>query len=168
VRALPADLADLATFAYLTGWRKGEVLALEWRDVTLDRRGGTIVGATVSLPAARSKNKKSRKVVARDALLDVLLRRVAVRRLDCPQVFHRDGTAVRSFRRTWLTACKAVGVDGLLFHDLRRSAVRNMVRAGVPELVAMRISGHRTRSVFDRYDITSEADLEAAAEQTSR
>jgi integrase len=126
------------------------------------------VGATVRLPAANSRNKKSRKVVARDTPLDVLLRRVAVRRLDCPQVFHRDGTAVRSFRRAWLAAYTAAGIDGLLFHDLRRSAVRNMVRAGVPERVAMRISGHRTRSVFDRYDITSEADLERAAEQTSR
>src|SRR5262249_4363798 len=104
----------------------------------------------------------------RDALLDVLLRRVAVRRLDCPYVFHRDGTPVRSFRRAWLTACKQAGVEGKVFHDLRRSGVRNMVRAGVPELVAMRISGHRTRSVFDRYDITSEDDLKAAAEQTSR
>ena len=165
---LAADLADLAIFAYLTGWRKGEVLGLEWRHVTLDRRAGAIVGATVTLPAARSKNKKARKVVLRDALLDVLLRRVAVRRLDCPYVFHRDGTPVRSFRRAWLTACKQAGVEGKVFHDLRRSGVRNMVRAGVPELVAMRISGHRTRSVFDRYDITSEADLEAAAEQTSR
>jgi integrase len=165
---LPPDLVDLATFAYLTGWRKGEVLGLEWRHVTLDRRGGTVVGATVTLPASRSKNKRVRKVILRDTLLDVLLRRVAVRRLDCPYVFHRDGTPVRSFRRAWLTACKQAGVEGKLFHDLRRSGVRNMVRAGVPELVAMRISGHRTRSVFDRYDITSEADLEAAAEQTSR
>src|SRR5262249_5835491 len=131
-------------------------------------RGGAIVGATVTLPATRSKNKKVRKVVLRDALLEVLLRRVAARRLDCPHVFHRDGTPVRSFRRAWLTACEQARLRAQVFRDVRRSGVRNMVRAGVPELVAMRISGHPTRSVFDRYDITSEADLEADAEQTSR
>jgi integrase len=166
---LPADLADLATFAYLTGWRRGEVLTLEWRDVTLERtRQGDIVGGTIRLRAQHSKNKRPRVSALRGELLEVLQRRVVARRLDCAQVFHRDGKAVRSFRTAWAIACETAGIPGLLFHDLRRSAVRNMVRAGVPERVAMRISGHRTRSVFDRYDITSETDLEAAAEQTSR
>jgi integrase len=158
----------VATFAYLTGWRKGEVLALEWRDVTLDRtREGAILGGTVRLRAQHSKNKRPRVVALRGALLELMERRVACRQLDCLRVFHRAGGRV-PVRKAWAAACAATGFAGLLFHDLRRSAVRNMVRAGVPERVAMRISGHRTRSVFDRYDITSEADLEAAAEQTSR
>jgi integrase len=69
---------------------------------------------------------------------------------------------VTDFRRTWRTLAKAAGMPGLHLHDLRRSAVRNMVRAGVSKHVAKRISGHATDSIFDRYDITDESDLAEA------
>jgi hypothetical protein len=77
----------------------------------------------------------------------------------CPWVFHRDGRQVRGwYYDAWHAACRQAGVPGRLVHDLRRSAVRNLVRAGVSEQVAMTITGHKTRSVFDRYHIVSSSD----------
>lgn len=159
---LQSDLAEAATFAYFTGWRRGEVVSLEWKRVTLGADRGTIL-----LPPARSKNKKPRVVVLTGELLALLRKRSDARQLACPYVFHRQGKALRDFRTSWRNACEAAGFAGRLFHDLRRSAVRNMIRAQVPEKVAMCVSGHETRSVFDRYNIVSEDDIAAALDRTT-
>jgi integrase len=167
VDALPDDLRDFCRFGYLSGWRRGELASLRWADV--DREGGVL-----RLRPEASKNGRGRTLVLVRELAAIIERRWTARAvlgagstMVSPFVFHRNGRRIVDFRKAWASACEAAGVPGRLFHDLRRTAVRNMVRAGVAERVAMEVSGHRTRSVFDRYNIVSEADLRAAVERTS-
>jgi len=80
-------------------------------------------------------------------------------RPDCPWVFQRDGEPIRDFRGAWASATKRAGCEGLRFHDLRRSAVRNMMRAGFDRKRAMAISGHKTEATFERYNIVGGRDL---------
>jgi len=82
-----------------------------------------------------------------------------------PWVFHREGRQVRDFRGAWKGACERAGVPGRLVHDLRRTAVRNLERAGVPRSVAMKLTGHKTESVYRRYAIVSEADLSVGVQK---
>ncbi len=170
--SLPAYLAGLVTFAYKTGWRLSEITGLTWDRVDLDN-------GIVTLNPGETKNDQGRTVY-----LDEELRKTFVALLESrkkgssvlPQVFlNEDGKdCVKRFDKAWASACIkagfwAWGEDGKhkiptkLFHDLRRTAVRNMVRAGIPERVAMMISGHKTRSVFDRYNIVSDTDLKEAS-----
>jgi integrase len=153
------DVAPLAEFMYLTGWRRSEAVRLEWRNVDF--------GAGV-LRIEDSKNGEPRTLPFR-ALPDLgaLLTRQRERTaaveqaegLIVPYVFHRRGRFIRNFRRAWMSACKAGGVPGRLVHDFRRTAARNLSRAGVSERVIMALCGWKTRSVFDRYRIVNEADL---------
>lgn len=155
---LPNYLKDPVTFLYLSGWRVSEMRQLEWRDVDL-------AGKVVRLRPETSKNKDGRVLPLREELLEVFQRAKERRQPDCPWVFHLEGQKIGDFKKAWKTACKAAGLEGTLVHDLRRTAIRNMVRAGIPERVAMSLSGHKTRNIFDRYNIVSEADLAQAAEQ---
>jgi len=84
-----------------------------------------------------------------------------------PLVFHRSGRRIDSFRRSWKKACEKAGLPGPLFHDLRRSAVRNLERAGVPRSVAMKLTGHKTESIYRRYAIVAESDLRDAGAKLS-
>ena len=168
-KVLPGYLQPVVTFAYYTGWRRREILSLRWSQVDLPAR-------TVRLDPGTTKSKEGRTVALEGELLGVVQGQLERRKvaeipgqsptLLCPYVFHRNGRPIRDFRAAWDTACKGTGLAGRLFHDFRRAAVRNMIRAGVPERVAMTLSGHRTRSVFDRYNIVSEEDLKEAARKT--
>jgi integrase len=168
---LPPEVAPVAEFAYLTGWRKGEILGLTWSQVDF-------TAGMVRLEPGSTKNDDGR-VFPFSALpaLGALLTRQreytrAVER-ETGQivrwVFHRQGDAVRYFRRAWVAACRAAGfvrVDpttmtprgSKLFHDFRRTAVRNLERAGVSRSVAMKLTGHKTESVYRRYAIVAESD----------
>jgi integrase len=159
--ALPDDdLRDFTEWAYWTGMRKGESAALTW--ATCDRETWTL-----RLHARDAKTGKGRVLALDGPLRAIMERRLRARRLDTPLIFHRDGAPVGDFRKAWGSACRATGLSGRLFHDLRRTGVRNLVRAGVPQSVAMAISGHRTDSVFRRYDITSETDLREAVRKVT-
>ena len=163
VRAhLPAPVRPVVTFAYLTGWRiRSEALPLQWRHVDLN-------AGIVRLEPGTTKNKEGRVFPfaalpeLRSLLQDQRRATTAIetdRHMICRWVFHRNGRRIKSFRTAWTDACKAGKVDGRIPHDFRRTAVRNLERARVSRSVAMKLTGHKTESVYRRYAIVSESDL---------
>lgn len=185
--ALPDYLKPVVTFAYHTGWRSGEILNLTWDKV--DLKEGIIV-----LNPGETKNEGARTVYLNEELLKEMKALQSKRQLNCPYVFSYNGNKIKSIKTVWRTACIKAGLcepykdangnpvvkklkkgkvkekivmkPTKLFHDFRRTGVRNMVRAGIPERVAMMISGHKTRSVFERYNIVSDQDLREAARKS--
>lgn len=168
---LAPDLQVITDLAYTYGWRmQSEILVLERRQLDLTER-------TLRVDPGTTKNDEGRVVYLTPALAEALA--VQVKRVEqlgrklgqiIPFLFlhlrgaHR-GERIRDFRKAWATACKAAGIAGRLRHDFRRTAVRNMVNRGVVERVAMTVTGHKTRAVFDRYHIVSPADVRDVAEK---
>ena len=170
---LPPEIRPVIQFAAITGWRVAdEVLPLEWRQVNFDT-------SEVTLDVHTTKNDEGRVFPMTTDLRALLqAQHVEHERLKkaghiCPYVFFREVAEGRggekkprriiSFTKAWRSACMKAGCPGRIPHDLRRSAIRAFVRAGVPERVAMELSGHKTRSTFERYNIVSETDLRDAA-----
>jgi len=168
--ALPDYVKAVVSLAYHSGWRKEEILS---RTIDkLDMNEGAI-----RLDPGETKNGKGRTYYLNDEVREDIEAALANRNPACPYLFQRDGEQIKGFRKAWESACIEAGfyevvtdkegnqtkVPTKLFHDYRRTAVRDMVRSGISERVAMGISGHLTRSVFDRYDIVSDRDLREAA-----
>jgi len=148
------------TFAHYTGWRlRSEILVLTWDRVDIE-------AGTVRLYRGTDKNKGGR-VIALPQVLKSILDQQWQEQLahfpDCLYVFHRSGKRIRYPYVAWRKACREAGLSGKFCHDFRCTAVRNLVRTGVPERVAMMITGHKTRDVFERYNIVSDGDLQEAA-----
>ena len=153
---------DYVTFNSMTGWRSSESKGLLWADV--DFTAGRIY-------LADSKNGEARYFPITDDLRVVLDSRKAYtktcnRNLEkvIPFVFHRDGEQLKACERSWKSACVKAGMGDRIMHDFRRTAVRSFRRAGLSDKVAMKLTGHKTRSVYDRYNIVDEKDLDNAAD----
>jgi integrase len=155
---LPQQLKAVFVCGYHVGTRSGELRKIQWPQVDFEAK-------LINFTARQTKGKVARSVPIYGDMERWLRKQWEDRAPDCPWVFYYRGKPIGDHMRGWRKACEAAGLPDLFFHDLRRSAVRNMKRAGVQDKVAMQISGHKTRAVFDRYNIVDEGDLGDAAQK---
>jgi len=167
---LPEELRPVMIFAYHTGWRKQEILDLTWRQVDFRAQ-------EIRLEPGTTKNDEGRTFPfsalppLRDLVYKQRERTTAVEKKTSTivtQVFHRNGRPILDLRGAWQAACDAAMLPHRLFHDFRRTAVRNLERAGVPRSVAMKLTGHKTEAIYRRYAIVSPGDLQAGVERLAR
>jgi integrase len=146
---------------YNYGWRVSELLNLRVQQIDLATR-------TIRLEPGTTKNREGREVTIESGVLLELLRQCLTGKDQDDHVFTRCDKPVRDFRKSWENLCTAAGVPGLLFHDLRRTAARNLRAAGVPEEIIMRIAGWKTSSIFRRYAIVDKTDVREALQRLER
>ncbi|QTA82742.1 Phage integrase SAM-like domain [Desulfonema limicola] len=162
-KVLPDYIKGISKFAYSYGWRFNEITGLTWSHV--DREQGI-----VRLEVGETKNDDGRTIYLDEelkAVFDHQWEMIKKREIITPYVFpNKNGDGrIKDIRGSWYKACEVAGIGKRFFHDFRRTAVRNMVRAGISERVAMMVSGHKTRSIFDRYNITNNSDLKMASQK---
>lgn len=163
---LPDYLKGFFTFAYKTGWRFSEIAKLTWNRIDIEK-------GVVRLETVDTKNDTAREIYLDHELRGIINLQYLKHNENTPlipYVFLNSTCAgrVAKFRKNWHKACKKAGVNHRFFHDLRRTAVRDMVRSGITERVVMMVSGHKTRSVFDRYNIVNDEDLRIATDKREK
>jgi integrase len=159
--ALPEHLRCLLVVGYHLGLRLGTLRRMKWSQVDLE-------AGTIRIPKSQTKQKKSQTVPIYGEMRPWLDMQYADHRANwpsCEYVFHHHNSPVGHHVGGWNEACESAGIPRVLRHDLRRTAVRNMERAGIPRSVAMRITGHKTEATYLRYDIVDEKDLQRAGKK---
>lgn len=149
---------------YHTGWRAGRIITVQWPQVDLQNR-------FIYPPAHQTQNKWVGAAPIYSDMERILREAQLIHERDwpsCSWVHHRAGRRVVDYRDGWGRAVKLAGLEGLKFHDLCRSAVRNMLDAGMDESKVMRIVGHKTRAMIDRYRIVSVKDVAQAGDRIGR
>lgn len=149
-------MKPVVELAYYTCMRKGEILGLEWPQIDFKNK-------ILTLEASDTKTEEKREIPLDDTLLAIF--KSIPRTLGTNQVFTYQGRAITEIRTGFASACRKAGIKGLHFHDLRRCAITNMRKAGVPESVIMSISGHKTQAVFRRYNRIDREDRRQALEK---
>ena len=153
---LPEHLRCITIMAYCVGQRRGTLTAIDKADVDLAAR-------KIHIRAKQFANKAKPRVLP--IYGDMIPALEAQMQTPGRALFTYQGERLNTFYKAWAGACERAGLKGFLFHDLRRSAVRNMVRGGLREEVAMGITGHKTRHVFQRYNIIDEKDIRDAVQK---
>jgi integrase len=160
VNALPEYAADVVKVAYWTGMRSGEIFGLTWNRVNLKKR-------LINLEPKDTKTKEPRTIRLNNKLMELFTRRARVRSIVHNRVFTfpRNNRPLTTIRHSFRRACQEVGIEDFRPHDLRHTFNTNMRKAGVPESVIMKMTGHRSRAMFDRYNTVSREDAQLALDK---
>jgi integrase len=158
---LPDHQKLILVIGYHLGMRRGEILKLRWDQVDWDAN-------LIRLEKKQTKRKKARNAPLYGELRAWFEVAYSARDPKCPFIVSWKGRGITEVKTAWKKARERAGVPALLIHDLRRTAVRNMIRAGISEKRAMEISAHKTNNMFKRYNITDERDIPADGERLAR